>query len=375
MIRSIKTLATGVLLGLLACSTPEDDGTPGPETWTVASSPSLVVGELDGDSDYLFQRIASVRLMPDGGVAVADWGTFDVRVFDEEGRIVRTLGRRGEGPGEFQLVTEFRVEPNGGLSAYDARLYRLTTFGPAGQLQGTVGFVGEGGNPGTYLGATAEGEHVLGWIEFSERDSGVVTPDPMRLGRFDSEGRLLEVIAEGVGLRRFGNGPVPFTPEFHAHLADDVVYYTDGLAPTLSAVRPSGDSVATLSIDLLSLSPESAWATLEAIHEERGSTEALTRFEEVPRDLPIPAVAEVLVDSQDLFWLKHYEPGIDSRALGGWAGGRGGIWSVIDTRGRQVAEIRVPSDLILMDIRGDRLAGITRDELGVERVAVYAWGR
>jgi hypothetical protein len=46
-------------------------------------------------------------------------------------------------------------------------------------------------------------------------------------------------------------------------------------------------------------------------------------------------------------------------------------WSVFDTDGVFLGTVRLPSDLTVTDITDDLILGVTRDELGVERVGVY----
>lgn len=48
-----------------------------------------------------------------------------------------------------------------------------------------------------------------------------------------------------------------------------------------------------------------------------------------------------------------------------------GVWVVVEPDGTVAATITLPEGLVLSDVRGDRLTGVTRDELEVERVVVY----
>lgn len=49
----------------------------------------------------------------------------------------------------------------------------------------------------------------------------------------------------------------------------------------------------------------------------------------------------------------------------------GGIWVVSDTNGSLVARVAPPDGLRLLDVGSDRVVGVTRDELGVERIQVH----
>ena len=71
--------------------------------------------------------------------------------------------------------------------------------------------------------------------------------------------------------------------------------------------------------------------------------------------------------------MKAYDPAVDSH----WRlrGRTGGTWTVLDGDGEVVAKAAVPRGFRLMDIRGDRVVGVSRDELGVEYVEVRALQR
>jgi NHL repeat len=58
----------------------------------------------DGEGPDVFRRIVDVALDPLGRVWVADAQMHEVRVFQPDGRHVRTLGRKGGGPAEFDGI-------------------------------------------------------------------------------------------------------------------------------------------------------------------------------------------------------------------------------------------------------------------------------
>ncbi len=72
-------------------------------------------------------------------------------------------------------------------------------------------------------------------------------------------------------------------------------------------------------------------------------------------------------------WLKLYAPSTDSHWLGRLR--TGGTRLVVRTDGTPAARVPIPPGVRLMDVRGDRVAGVARDETGVERVEVFALRR
>lgn len=65
-------------------------------------------GTQDSDEGAFF-RVRGIAVDEDGNIYVLDDGDYHVHVFDHSGTHVRTLGRKGQGPGEFQDPTAIAV--------------------------------------------------------------------------------------------------------------------------------------------------------------------------------------------------------------------------------------------------------------------------
>jgi DNA-binding beta-propeller fold protein YncE len=71
-------------------------------------------------------------------IFVADSGSHDIKVFDERGRLLRTLGRRGEAAGEFNGPTHLSFA-NDRLYVTDTLNARVQILSPAGEPLGEIG--------------------------------------------------------------------------------------------------------------------------------------------------------------------------------------------------------------------------------------------
>lgn len=69
-----------------------------------------------------------------GNLHVLDRGASQVVVIDARGELVRTVGRKGEGPGEFTLPIRLGVWPDGRLVVTDFGRFAYQIFGPDGKL-------------------------------------------------------------------------------------------------------------------------------------------------------------------------------------------------------------------------------------------------
>jgi hypothetical protein len=88
----------------------------------------LRIGALDGREEVTFGRISQMAVGPDGSIFVFDDPATAIRQFDSTGAFVRTLGRRGQGPGEHRLVLGMAVLSDGRLATYDVQNQRLNLY-------------------------------------------------------------------------------------------------------------------------------------------------------------------------------------------------------------------------------------------------------
>ena len=336
--------------------------------WAVDPEPLVTIGEMDGDPAYIFARVVGVRLLPDGCIVVGDGSSGTLRVYGPDGRYEREMGGRGQGPGEFTYLSSLSIAPPDTIAAYDSGALRLTKFLATGELVSTQRFHASGGYPEVYIVTYSDGSHALAWIKQVPRDRSVVTPDVMELGRFGGDGRLSAVLARAAGMRRLGS-PLPFSAHFLAAMLGDTVFHTDGLGGTVEALGPTGEPVRTLHLPIDGWEFEEARRRLEP-ELDTAAVRQLRQLEDVPSLDSIPAIAELLADGEGRLWMKRYAPSTDSH----WVGRRrsDGEWFVVESDGTLVARVPIPAGLRLVEVRGDRIAGIARDDLGVERVQVYA---
>ena len=124
--------------GMLGFSTPSGIALgPGGEV-LVADSKLGVVARLDRKGETR-AAIGRGLLKRPTGLAydakarllyVSDTGAHDIKVFDDQGKLLKTLGRRGEGPGEFNFPTHLAFA-NGELYVTDAMNSRIQVLDAA----------------------------------------------------------------------------------------------------------------------------------------------------------------------------------------------------------------------------------------------------
>lgn len=107
-----------------------------PPRWTLV--PELRVG---GDAvsgpEYEFTTIREIAVSPNGSMYVVQGQEQEIRVFDAQGKYVRTIGRQGGGPGEFTGLRSLGFIGDT-LYTMDVRQRRMTLFRADGSLISTL---------------------------------------------------------------------------------------------------------------------------------------------------------------------------------------------------------------------------------------------
>ncbi len=65
-------------------------------------SEELTIGEGETSEEGVLNRPQYLDVDSDGNIYIMDRGDIDIKVFTPEGRFIRTIGGKGQGPGEFE---------------------------------------------------------------------------------------------------------------------------------------------------------------------------------------------------------------------------------------------------------------------------------
>ena len=99
----------------------------------------LRIGADVGDPDYEFGHVTSIQVDPEGLIYVFDRMASEIRVYDQAGAFLRSMGGRGEGPGEFSggAAGAFLTR-DGRLLVPDLGNQRISAMSPQGEFLGSV---------------------------------------------------------------------------------------------------------------------------------------------------------------------------------------------------------------------------------------------
>lgn len=95
------------------------------------------IGEMEGAEEYMFGAISEMLALPDGSVLVFDRLAPALRHYGGDGRLIRTIGRKGAGPGEYEASGGLALLPDGQVAMWDPRNGRIQLYsqdGTAGEM-------------------------------------------------------------------------------------------------------------------------------------------------------------------------------------------------------------------------------------------------
>ena len=150
----------------------------------------LSIGVEEGDEYYQLYRPQDIKVEENGDIYVIDWREDHLRVYDKDGKYLRTVAQKGRGPGEFETPASFDFLSDGSLVLLDGRNRQVSILDENGVYQN--GFKIEGycqnlivdGQDQLYLEKTLLKEvDVIGVTQIIE--------DKMNIYCSDLEGRML----------------------------------------------------------------------------------------------------------------------------------------------------------------------------------------
>lgn len=373
-----KVLAWALLAA--ACTTGDRSPTGAIADWQVDTVPVMEIGALEGDSVYQLYRVRDIVELADGGIAVANAGTQEVRIFDAAGGYVRSIGRQGEGPGEFTGLARLAVRGDT-LLAYDPRaMGRLTRFRIDGTYISDLRLQAPGASFGHTLGGVLADGSSLAWSSARLPEAEGFTRDSVRLYRVGADGAILDTLGSFPGGER-----VLHTQQRSGNLVAVSMLMLDFYRNFLGAASgPRGFAAPTDSPFVLAWTagrahPDplrwqavprpvddayiDAYIAAEAAAAE--TPEERRSIEESYRDVGRPDIQpffdRLLASPDGELWVRLFaQPGAASRE-----------WLIFDEGTSPAARVVVPAAIDIRAIGKERVYALMRDDLDVEYVRAF----
>jgi hypothetical protein len=371
---------------------------------TVGLAPDLSIGTVDGPEELQFFRVTALAVAPDGAVLVGD-GSGTIREFDGAGGFVRSIGRRGDGPGEFQWPSAIHMYGDT-IAVVDGRLHRITEFDRAGTVLQTSTY--RHGSTFAFPVARVDGEWLVSpWESSWKLEVGRARRDTtrvMRAGRLTSQAsagdgtaaQTMQPVVEYEIGRRYGiayssegmtaNSPLWEPSPAHAVDASGNVYVSRGSPYRIDVFDIDGvhwRSITRAHVPVPATKElnDRYWQKvdmyLDTTSSKHGEWHITVAAERGRGDLPVnetlPALGRLIVSGDGVLWA-HRPDLLPDPLLLEWTreGTRqDSYWDVFDHEGRFLITAHLPAAFTARAAAGRSIYGVLRDDMDVEHIARF----
>ncbi|MFC1529221.1 6-bladed beta-propeller [Gemmatimonadota bacterium] len=338
------------------------------------------IGAVEGAEPYIFENIRDIHLDSDGRIYILDDRARQVRVFDPGGNHVYTVGRQGEGPGEFRMPIGMTSDPDGNLWVVDVMSSRFTVLSPDGNLLNTIrreivgfsarwqgAFSSDGAlyEPGSSIDPDT-GSSSNFYIRQVLQDGGLIETGRYELPDFDTPFYLVEFQGGAMSL------PIPFSPQpgwvydgkggIWVATGDQYRFWHQSLSGTRTRiVELQREPIAVTESDRAEAHDDIE----QYLRRVAGGVDQID-FSKIPRHKP--AHGPIILDDQGYIWVVQTLPASPIAENGTPSN----VFDVFDPEGRYLGPLEVTISLgPLPVIVAGRIAGVIREESGLERVVIY----
>lgn len=359
----------------------------------LAAAPSLIIGDRD-EEPYLLSQVKSPVELSDGRIILANGASTELRIYDAKGTYLKTIGRKGNGPGEFQDIEKVTRLAGDTLAVFHGRgdislftsagtfIRRLTVMRPTTSdgrptaltstaliLDGGVrllirqAFERESGPVGKRFDATAP--HSL--VTIDNRVVKELGAQPFMESIYEKDGpRYVWLCATEVSTGNGNSFYLGYGTEYSIRR-----YTAQGKLDQI--VRRAWTPHKLTKSDITTFLDEwlLRWSKKPGPERERDRADML----DDPYAINLPAYSAILVDRTSKLWVRTPNP-IDAAVAGflyNYAIGPS-TWSVFGADGRWLGDVTMPARFMPSDIGSNFVLGVARDDDGVQTVVRYTLG-
>ena len=309
----------------------------------------LSIGRGDGSPECIFSRIGGIDVDAKGNIYIVDIRDAHVRVFDNRGGYIRTIGRSGEGTGELQYPVFVKIMEPEKVLIYDYAVSRMLYYSLDGVYQTQKTIL----QPILPLGIDSRG-YLIGLKTLAPPPRG-----GRILYRYDPGFRSsLEIAKEEMGMSdEFDIGK----PSCYCALTpSDMIIWGTSENYLINVINPQGMLIRKI---MRNYEPQAITSKDKELFKKQFAKPLKAGMKIKFRD-QYPAFGDILVDDEERTLVRTYEHDVD----------RGGVpfYDIYNRDGIFIAKISVEININKNSVwKKGRLYIITSDEDGVQMVKRY----
>jgi hypothetical protein len=350
--------------------------------WRTTSLPVLDIAGTDSSDNVLLELPSGGTRLSDGTVVVADGPAGRIRFFGADGKLLRTVGRSGRGPGEFVAISWLGQCGRDSVFAWDFVQQRLSAITAAGEIVRQVRMPTDPTKapPPFSLACSRSGLlALLGWPAQSGPTSDQFTRGSAPLTLATTAGDVIRRVGDVAGtefvtLQCGGAAPRPLGKSTFIALSRDFVFVGTGDSASVDVyliqdVRAGGiPAKATVKVATVRRAPtrrelEAAVDPLVAYFPAGDMRDKMRGcLLSVPAPDQAPPYAGVFVDSVGTLWIQTSLAGDPDTHL-----------LAMSPTGQRLGELVLPRALTIFEIGTDYVLGRYDATSGEPHVALYRY--
>ena len=351
------------------------DPTRSDATCAIGEEPTVVIGDDERDERQWFSYIRGTGRLSDGSIVAIDRATAEVRIYDQTGKHLRTMGRHGEGPGEFEDPFLLWIDAGDTLWVGDYFPWRYNLFTSQGEFVRQVNLTPVFPNSSRGGGVLDNGYTVNSRSKRARR-SDFTVPDTLIVEVHDPDGQLVDVLARLPDRQRGFVSEAPdlgLFPVFQAFAQVDASGSTIVLAHGKDTEIQVLDEVFNLRHVVRWSEPERevTGADVDAYREEYIESrtqlaspdwyegdDAIISDERPVADL-FPAISDVMIGRDGRIWVRQYDRPREDRG-----------WLAFGPDGEFFCHLAQPPGSV-WEFGADYVLLVRETELGIETVHMH----
>jgi hypothetical protein len=344
--------------------------------WVVDSLPSVDIHGLSAKGAALLEEpVAGVR-QRDGTIVIAEGRTARISFFNGGGRVLRTVGRSGDGPGEYRLISWLGQCAGDSIFVWDFIHQRLTALDKDGQLGREMMIPSSGRiDPPPYLiRCNRKGQfavHDQPSLSDPPKPGVASTRERTKLRVVNGRDSTLAVIgmipSTEYSLTRIGAAvPRPLGRVPTVAMTDDRLYVGTADSGVIAVFALSGRPRGAIRVPVQPRAPtrvqyEASADALVIYQSDARTREAMKKLMlELPMPATVPPYTALFTAPAGTLWVSLYVPGDFETQLLAFRGD-----------GYPQGQVRIPIGLTVFDIGDDYVLGTYEDRAGEPHVVLY----
>ena len=345
-------------------------------------APRVSIGVLEGDAAYQLDGVRA-SMLHGGRILVLNGGSQELRFYDLAGQHVRTVGRKGGGPGEFENAYWLGPHLGDSIVVYDLGARRISVLDRDGAF-------GRSLTPefsfGTMVGRLADGSFIVRpgiMIGPGNEIANGLQRATIGVLRVAADGQSVDTLATYPGSEAFiesgGTGgrnwitvrSRPFGLSTQVAAGGSLIYVgmsdawaidvLDGSGTLRRSIRRTRERT-PVTPEVIDRYRESQLASVTNDNARRESERFYATVEYPDR---LPAYGQLRVDDAGNLWVQDYSVARSDSLR----------WTVFDPSGRVMGRVAMPPRMVVHQIGPDFVLGRVQDDLDVEHVVLFGLSR